>query len=139
MSDRDTIKATLAALRRGGVPARHAWVGMSFDGVRVDLAGLPAREWYDPAGDLYTALPLAMPLHYADATLAAFEAAGMLATSCPFYDLGVVWVCPSAAELERVRSRWQAEVDAWPWALLGLSVEDCFARGLVPGLEAAAR
>jgi hypothetical protein len=30
--------------------------------------------------------------------------------------------------LERVRSRWQAEVDELPEALLGLSVEACFDR-----------
>ena len=129
MSDRDRVKGALAALRAAGIPARHSWVGMDFDGVQVDLAGLPVRDWYDPDGNLFTALPLAMPLGLSSTVVVAVLRAGFDAVSCPFYDLGVVWVCPTADDADRVRSRWEAEVAADPDALRGLSVEDSYRLG----------
>jgi hypothetical protein len=131
MTDRDRVKGLLAALRGMGMGARHAWVGSDFGGVQVDLAGLPSREWYGPDGMLWQALPLAMPLDLAKYVVPAAERAGLLAVSCPFYDLGLVWLVAAGdtAEADRVRTRWEAEVAADPDALRGLSVEDTYRLG----------
>lgn len=130
-TDRDKVKAALADLRKAGMNARHAWVHDNYNGVQVDLAGVPSREWYTPDGRLVQALPLACPLDLAKYLVPAVERAGLVAVSCPYYDLGLVYAVAAddGAEAERVRSRWGAEVAADPDALRGLSVEDTYRLG----------
>lgn len=133
MSDRDRLKAALADLRRRGFPARHAWVGDGFDGVQVDYAGAPISDLYTSDGTIYDAVPLACPLALSLEVVRALLAHGLEAVSCPFFDLGVVYAinAGNTAEAEYRRARWEAEIADWPWAALGLSVEECYRRGLV--------
>lgn len=131
-NDRERVKGALAALRAQGMNARHAWVGLGFDGVQVDFAGVPSRDWYDSTGALLGgSLPLVCPPALSHYVVAALLRVGMLAVSCPFYDLGVVYVVSPGndAEADRLHARWLAEVAGDIDALRGLSVEDTYRLG----------
>lgn len=102
MSDRELVKASLAALRGMGMNARHAWVEDGFNGIQVDLAGVPSRKWYGADGSLLGhALPLAMPLDLVKYAVPVVEGMGLTAVSCLFRDLGLVYVVAAGDTAER--------------------------------------